>query len=191
MLFDMRKMLQIVFDPDWHVGHENSVANALCRRRFHPNYRNLSKETLTPARHIHTLQRRMERWLDIEERGLCGILSFLVCLACIRFNYNNTRYMSWMIGNLLRRANKVKSLQLIDWYSTIINTNDPDALRELLFPAPSDEKCNTYSPSSRACCTRPACRQGSDGCTCWQHRYLVRNLDAQNGKCATAQALCL
>lgn len=209
LLFDTRRRKQFVFDPhcacddrlsDNQQLTAGAMTRALCQRRLHPDYEPVAmQQCLWPLR-ADTLQQRVEVPLHHVDRGVCGILCMLVIICCIRFNYYNPRDMADMIADELVRpiagnnAGAATIHKIIRWYVHLMNLRAHANIPvHLVFPSPSDHRCNTFSSWTGRVCSRTVCRQGTsaNNCsTCWQHRYLGFNCEAPNRRCATAHHQC-
>lgn len=208
MMFDAQRMTQVVYDPHWH-NNAWSVAEALCRRQFHPDYTNLPAHLCRPLANEQSLQDELQAVMHSDERGMCGILTILVQVVCARFNYYNPmhvsrilkRYMAGHGGAGITPAERVRrnqlANQLISWYMRLIQyRNDTTRFQTLIFRNASNGLCRVFSPSTRRLCRRRVCGQAhgagiNDRCMCWQHRGLIRNRDGPNRRCTTPQAPCV
>lgn len=190
VLFDTRRRLQIVFDPDWKRDDPWSISNALTRHQFHPAYTVMSEASCAPPTWSQSIQRRLQAHMHADELGICGILTIFVLVCCIRFNYLNPKHVANIIADYIDRPTyRPVANQLISWYDKIRRCNG-DAFRSRVFVTPSDGMCRVYGMSTRACCPRKSCNSShGDRAMCWQHRYLVRN-NKGNMKCASPQQPC-
>lgn len=188
MAFDMKRKLQILYDP--HGGYRNieSASYHLCKHQFHPDFTPVPPKLCFPRLQSQSLQSKVETIMDASEHGVCGILSTLVMICCIRFGYNNPLDVANMIIPNMSNESKQIGNKLISWYSQI-STIDNDALfAKLVFPPSEEGRCSVYSSLSNRICSRGSCR--NNGNLCWQHRHIIMNRMAPNKKCATAQSSC-
>jgi hypothetical protein len=187
MMFDLKRKLQVVFDPDWGVDMPNTPSSGLCRRRFHPKYRNLTANMCAPALRADSLQRKVERRMHVEEQGVCGILTMLVMLCCVRHNFYNPKEVAALLIPVLSRAGVAN--QIITWYDAMTNKNGAAFLDHVL-PRSAQNKCSAHSTATRTLCSRKSCKDGDMRAFCWQHRYYGINRDAPSKKCSAPQAPC-
>lgn len=191
IIFDTKKMLQIVFDPAWPVQIPGNSSSALCRRRFHPAYRNCSVAECAETTTAASIQARLERLIHIDERGLCSCLTFVVLLCCFRFHYFNPKHIAHIVADYIDHPGRHdKANSLIDWWVSLRNRTG-DSFRQKVFPTPSDGWCRVYGTSSGRCCPRKVCNAThNDRCMCWQHLHLVRRVVGQSKKCMAPFGQC-
>ena len=197
MMFDTKRKVQVLFDPAWgfnwnQIGyHLIGVSNALMRRQFHPRCTPVNSRFWTWPRTDQSLQFHVEKHIkntSKDEGGLCGILSILVMLTCIRFNYYNPKDVADMMVSCLTKRTLIN--ELISWYEDIRTTNDREKFIEKIMPISTENICRAFSPSTGRLCKRPSCTIGPARCMCWQHRALIMNCNANSKKCGTKQASC-
>ena len=188
IMFDLKRKLQVVFDPDWGVDALNSASSGLCRRQFHPQYRNLAASSCAPALHVNSLQRRAELGIGKEEQGLCGVLTILVMVCCVRHNFYNPKKVADLLIPALSRPGVAN--QIISWYDAMTGIVDVAAFRNHILPQSRQNKCNAHSTASRTLCSRRSCRDGDMRAFCWQHRYSGMNRNSDSKKCSAPHELC-
>lgn len=191
IIFDTKKMLQIVFDPYWLVEEPGNYTSALCRRQFHPAYRNCSVAECSESTTTQCIQSRLEANVHIDERGLCSCLTFVVLLCCFRFHYFNPKHIAHIIADYIdHQGRHFKANLLIDWWVSLRNTTG-DHFRRKVFPTPSDGYCRVFGTSSGRCCPRKVCNAfHNDRCMCWQHLHLVRRVVGHSKKCMAPFGQC-
>lgn len=191
IIFDTKKRLQIVFDPDWPVEISGNCSSALCRRQFHPSYRNCSVAECAETTHAAAIQARLENVVHIDEGGLCSCLAFVVMLCCFRFHYFNPKHIAHIIVDYIDHPGRHdKANSLIDWWISLRNRTG-DSFRQKVFPAPSDGYCKVFGTSSGRCCPRKVCNAThNDRSMCWQHLHLVRRVVGQSKKCMAPFGQC-
>lgn len=193
LVFDIKRKVQIVFDPDMEHNDDLCIASALSRRQLHPKYENIYINIIRKGyKNINpSIQERVEAHMSSDEQGVCGIISLVVMLVCLRFNYLNPLDVSNIIADYITLPSKrTLANQLITWYDKLIKTKD-DKLLKHLFPPSTKGMCNVYIPDKKALCERPVCSDGSPvQCMCWQHRHLVINKKNADESCAARQKPC-
>lgn len=184
ILFDTKYKTQIVFDPDTSSDDLSVTALAvqlLSETRFHRGYTPLGV-ALSFVRQNELLQRAVEAELDVDEQGVCGIMSLLVALCCIRFNYFNPNHMAAMLMEPVRR----NANQVIGWYDSLVNARSRQEINKLILPRV--DMCAVFSARTRRLCTRKPC--GGSGTFCWQHRWIVLNAKRGGRKCSDVHIPC-
>lgn len=191
IMFDTKNMLQIVFDPAWTVDVPGYCSSALCRRRFHPAYRNCSVAECAETTTAASVQNRLETNVHIDEQGLCSCLTFVVLLCCFRFHYFNPKHIAHIIADYIDHPGRHDMANsLIDWWVSLRNRTG-DSFRQKVFPTPSDGYCRVFGTSSGRCCPRKVCNAThNDRCMCWQHLHLVRRVVGQSKKCMAPFGQC-
>jgi hypothetical protein len=198
LMFDRYHRVQVVFDPHWGLDQDAtypSLASALCRRQFHPDYVNTPATVCGWAQQANSIQSSVEVNMDIDEHGVCGIICMLVILCCMRFNYYNPKHIADMIKNPLGGYSLIN--MLITWYDQLIHA---PAAQVLSFILPHNQisdaqgvKCDVYNQkTAKMCSRRPCFRATSDpeGCFCWQHRHIHTNTSSTSRTCASANTGC-
>lgn len=192
LLFDIKRKLQIVFDP--HTGNNvpNDIGIALCRRKFHQEYANVDAVDSMPADWRMSIQQRMQEVMHVDERGMCGILCLLVMVCCLRFGYLNPGHVATLITELMVNVQRQIGNRLISWYEHIrvINPDNIAQFREAVLPVSHAGRCRVYSRITTRVCSRPSCRNAGGRNLCWQHRHIILNRMAENMRCATDQEPC-
>ena len=189
MLFDVKRRRQIYFDPHWGMDMANSVSTQVCQRQFHPQYQPVAlADCAWPTQNV-SMQHLIQQHLHFDEHGMCGILSTIVIITCIRFNYFNPLHVARMMTQTMAQQGAHVANQMITWYDELIPKSG-DAYRLHAFPNSTADRCHAFSTGTRRLCSRRSCRQGPLRCFCWQHRWLGMNRSANGRGCAQPQAQC-
>ena len=192
IVIDYRRKTQVFFDPhglnilqqDLDFFSEYCLIEPMV-----PGHRNIPPQQALGI----ALQSHMERDLEQEQCGTCGITSLITILIARRFNY-------WHFPRLTEAIRDAFPSQidaavvihgLVDLYeSRVLRLNIQGApsleQQEDLFSTlfPPEGRCNVYSDSSGKFCSRKACRQGPSLSLCWQHRHYLQAPYNTSRKCA-------
>jgi hypothetical protein len=191
LMFDLRKRLQIVFDPETCITIP-ATSHDLQQYQLHPQYAAVPLEGMLPVLERDCLQERAQQRMHADEWGVCGVMCTLVALCCIRFNYYNPYDMAQLLGSCI--PYKSRCNQLITWYEDLIRIHTTAGILQHILPAPSSSQvsttCSAFCTTTNKLCNRKPCRVGNKSCFCWQHRYLGINTNAPNRRCMTAQVPC-
>jgi hypothetical protein len=192
IIFDLKRKLQLFFDPHHGLdvqGNTGRMVRAIAKHKFHADYNTPPISQMIWANLNDSLQSKVEVGMDIDDTGLCGILSLLVALICIRFNYYNPKHMADMIsGSVSQHGN-----QLITWYDHLREAclnNDSAKINRIVFRPSSDGYCSVFNSKTGNCCSRKVCRVGHCQYHCWQHRHIMMNCNANSKKCNATQKRC-
>lgn len=190
LMFDIKRRLQIIFDPAEGCNGVNMISCALCRHRFHPDYTNVSSESCMAPTRCQSIQMKIEANMNVDELGVCGILCTLIMVCCLRFGYLNPNDTANMLIPLLSDPTKQIGNELIFWFNESLDIHNIDAFRKHVFPESTEGMCKVYSSRTNRLCSRKSCMASGGKNMCWQHRYILLNRMAPNMKCDTAQAPC-
>ena len=158
------------------------------RRQFHPSCVPVSADEWTWPTFAQSIQYHVAT-KNAHDGGLCGFLTILVMLICIRFNYYNPKDVADMITPYLNKDKLIN--KLIYWYGDLIKTfGNQDKFIEKIMPLSTEYVCRVFNPSTRRLCRRNSCANGPAKCMCWQHRALVMNNKAKHKRCGTEQVAC-
>lgn len=190
LVFDRFRKKQIVFDPDWYYDR-NMLPNVLCEHQFHPRYDLIPVNQSTWATGDTNLQRSVQEIMHVDETGVCGILSLLVMLCCMRFDYINPFHMANILKPVLRDPTALYGNKLIAWYDDLRRLPNGQ-LVSALYPAcvNGPRQCSVYSKITSTLCKRKACRFGEQRCMCWQHKFQSMNKPSGNKKCNANHVQC-
>lgn len=196
MVFDKLRKKQIVFDPSWSHDIDDRttmvVSKALCEYQFHPQYDLVPVNRCGWNHNELSLQSGVEDIMHMDEQGLCGLLSLLVILCCIRFNYYNPLHLATILRDVLSNQQQLYGNKLISWYDDLVGTPDNQVL-SALYPERRNNGlglCYVYSRTTNTLCKRKACKEGQQKCLCWQHKFLNSNKPSGNKKCNAPQTQC-
>ena len=188
MFVDYRSRTQIFYD-----GHgRTSQWKALCDiEPLVPGFRVVPADE---ALDFPGLQDHLERWLDDDQFGTCGLTTLLTLIVARRFNYWHFPVIAMAIREAYPGEVEASLVMqgFVDKYEksllalnprTVGNLSDED--KETLFSAlfPPMRDCLVYSESSGRLCRRKACQRGPVQSHCWQHRNIMQSPYRRSKKC--------
>jgi len=195
IVIDYRRSTQVFFDPhgrtilqsDLNFFQELCLVDPIIS----------THENIPPQQGLGIgLQSHMERSLDREQCGTCGLTSLITLLCARRYNYWHFPRLSEAIQlafpTFVDAAVVIQGL--VDVYesrvlqlnirSSNITLDQEKQLFQSLFPP--DDRCKVYSDSSGRFCSRKACKNGDVLSLCWQHRFYLQNPYNTSKKCAAS-----
>ena len=189
LFVDYRSKTQVFFD-----GHgRTSRWGAFCE--IEPLVTGFRVVPETEALDFDGLQGHLERWLDADQTGTCGLTTMMVLLVARRFNFwhlpgvaNALReaYPSDVDAGVMMQAfvshYEETLLRLNPAADLVLSHEQKQKLFEQLFPPMG--KCLVYSERSGKLCSRKACKNGPVQAHCWQHRHIMQSPYRRSKKCS-------
>lgn len=192
LFFDFKRHLQIFYDPHTGMDLPVSFSRAFSEFQMIPGCKPISLDQASPLLFKDSLQEQFQQDFEADDCGVCGILTLLIAMICIRFQYYNPLHICQLLIQAYPQPNAREELirQLISWYFAFKNAQTAEQIEPHIHK-PSTIGCSTFSSSSGKLCSRPSCRGlGVFPVYCWQHRHIVKNTQARGKKCTTRQLPC-
>lgn len=182
LVFDLRAKTYQLFDPDSSTDSPNWTAAYAQENPLPPLLPGFTAITQgLEWQHSHQrLQRRFEQE-DLDHKGVCGVLTSLVALLCLRFGISNPKAVADLLAATYTTGNTRRFMMMR--FITFMEDNRGMASATLapkLVPD-TDGTCSVVSATSLKPCSRKTCM---GLCYCWQHNHILRNPYALSKKCA-------
>lgn len=192
LFFDFKRNLQIFFDPQMGLDWSASFVRGFAELQMIPGCVPIPLDKTIPLLFENSLQEQFQQNLDVDDKGVCGVLVLVVTMLCIRFQYYNPLHISQLMIQAYPRPSQRTELtrKLISWYFSFQHGVTIEAIADHVHK-PSTIGCSTFSGYSGRLCSRPSCNgEGIFPVYCWQHRHIVKNTRSKSKKCSADQRSC-